>query len=76
LSDSTRATFFWPHPGQPLNPDELFPDAIGPAAGPPATFEVLIIRPDQVEHLDLNPHPHRRRRWRRQTNWELENLNP
>jgi len=76
LSDSTRATFFWPTPGQPRTADQSFDDAIPDTVTPPPNFEVLLLTPDQVEHLDLNPHPHRRRRWLRSTNWIVEELNP
>jgi hypothetical protein len=31
---------------------------------------------DQVELLELNGQPHRRRRWRAATGWDEEHLNP
>jgi pyridoxamine 5'-phosphate oxidase len=76
LSDTNRATFFWPIPGDPLNSDETFPAAIPASVMPPLNFELLLLTPEQVEHLDLFPHPHHHRRWRRATNWFLEELNP
>jgi pyridoxamine 5'-phosphate oxidase len=76
LSDSTRATFFWPTPGDPRDRDQIFADAVPATVTPPPNFELLLLSPDQVEHLELSPHPHRRRRWRRATNWTLEELNP
>ncbi len=75
LSDQTRATFYWPPPGQPLQPDQI-PPKNRPSRSPPATFQLISIKPEQVDHLELQPNPHRRRRWRLHTNWQLENLNP
>ncbi len=68
LSDAARALFAWPEPGAPRHPDPAaFPEAID-AGGPiPDTFDLLVIAPEEVEHLDLKVHPHRRRRWRRRT---------
>ncbi|HEV8603774.1 MAG TPA: pyridoxamine 5'-phosphate oxidase family protein [Tepidisphaeraceae bacterium] len=76
MSDATRATFFWPSPAQPLTPAQSFPAAVPATAAPSTNFEVLLLTPHQVEHLEISPHPHRRRRWRRSTNWSLEDLTP
>lgn len=61
LSDQTRQTFFGPHPGRPLACDE--DEAVVPNGGrdpdtnkvlpPPRTFNVLLMRPDRVDLLDL-----------------------
>ena len=76
-SDATRALFLWPEPGAPRDPDPAaFPNAIPASEPPPASFEVIVVPPQVVEHLDLNPHPHRRRRWRREAAWAAEELNP
>ena len=65
MSESARALFFWPDPGQPLVSDSSqFPPAVRTGL-PPDTFELLAVFPHDVEKLDLRPHPHRRRRWRR-----------
>jgi len=37
---------------------------------------VLILRPTQVERLQLQPHPHCRTRWRAEKDWKAEALNP
>jgi pyridoxamine 5'-phosphate oxidase len=76
LSDSTRATFFWPTPAEPLNRKEVFADAVPASVNPPPSFEVLLLAPNQVEQLELEGHPHRRRRWRRAADWTEEELNP
>lgn len=77
LPDSTRAMFFWPPPGRPRDPAPLaFPLSIPPDIEPPEDFEVLILDPERVEHLDLGSSPHRRRRWHGDGDWEEEDLNP
>jgi PPOX class probable FMN-dependent enzyme len=77
LPDPTRAMFFWPPPGRPLDPDpNALPGAVPADVEPPDDFEVLILEPDQVEHLDLKPTPHRRRRWSAEDAWEEQGLNP
>jgi len=77
LSDATRAMFFWPPPGRPREADpSAFPEAVGPEVEPPEDFELLLIDPERVEHLDLKPSPHRRRRWHAEGEWEEEELNP
>ena len=78
LSDAARALFSWPAPGTPrVEAVDAFPAAV-PAGGPiPGAFEVLVITPDAVEYLDLKPHPHHRRRFRRVgADWTAEELNP
>jgi PPOX class probable FMN-dependent enzyme len=74
LPETTRATFFWPAPGQPRAAAEAF--APTPLTQPPANFEVLLLTPQEVDHLELCITPHRRRRWRRNSDWALEELNP
>ncbi len=70
LSDASRALFLWPSPGaKRLDPPETFPKAVEASTPPPACFEVLILRPRRVEHLQLDSHPHRRRRWMLAGNW-------
>ena len=64
-----------PHPGHSALP-AAFPKAIPASDPPPASFEVIVLTPQVVEHLDLNPHPHRRRRWSREAGWAAEELNP
>ena len=77
LSDASRAMFFWPDPGRPRTADTVaFPRSITADTPPPASFEVIVVRPIQVEHLALTGHPHRRRRWCAETGWRGEELNP
>jgi pyridoxamine 5'-phosphate oxidase len=77
LPDSTRAMFTWPTPGETRSePDDRFAASVAADVGPPDTFEAIAIHPSLVEELDLNQHPHRRRRWRRKTGWAVEEINP
>jgi PPOX class probable FMN-dependent enzyme len=77
LSDATRAMFFWPTPGTPLEATpRAFPGEMPAGEGPPDSFEVLVLRPTQVERLQLQPHPHQRTRWRAEKGWRAEALNP
>lgn len=70
LSDATRATFFWPSPGaKRIDAPEAFAREVAAGTPPPANFEVLVVRPRRVEHLQLGSHPHRRRRWMLAGNW-------
>ncbi len=74
LSDASRAMFFWPVPGTSFVASEELRQ-VPPATAPiPSAFSLLILRPDQVEHLDLKPQPHVRRRWERATNWAPQRL--
>ena len=77
LSDSARALFAWPEPGTPRDPDpSSFPAKLDAAGPPSASFEALGLRPTRVGHLDLKPHPHRRRRWESADAWVERTLNP
>lgn len=76
LSDATRATFFWPHPGRPKNPADGSPLTAGPGEPVPETFEVLVLSPLEVDRLDLKPFPHARRRWREDEEWRGTDINP
>ena len=77
LSDSARALFFWPSPGAPLSADSREVPAAAPASlAPPASFEVVVLRPAEVERLDLRPHPHARSRWRQEDDWRGFDINP
>ncbi len=77
LSDAARALFFWSEPGRAREDSADACSAGVPADQPaPVAFELLALAVGQVEHLELSPHPHRRRRWRAETGWEVEDLNP
>jgi pyridoxamine 5'-phosphate oxidase len=76
LSDAARALFFWEAPGSPFGEGQEPPRAVGVEITIPSTFELLVLHPDRAEHLDLNPHPHHRRRWRRVNGWSVDVINP
>lgn len=78
LSPAARAMFFWPAPGaRKIDGPEAFGTEADPAAAAPPNFEVIIIRPRRVEHLQLAVHPHRRRRWMLAGKWSAAaELNP
>ena len=76
LSDSARALFFWDPPGRPLGEDREFPEAVGAWTAIPGTFELLILKADRVDHLNLNEHPHRRLIWRADRSWGVRAVNP
>jgi pyridoxamine 5'-phosphate oxidase len=64
LSPASRALFAWPQPGADRVADEsAFPRELGDDAAVPPTFEVIILNPNEVDILDLKPHPHERTRW-------------
>ncbi|MDB5352588.1 MAG: hypothetical protein JWN86_3835 [Planctomycetota bacterium] len=76
LSDASRALFFWPPPGGPIREDAELPDRVDVSTQIPGTFELLVLKADRVDHLDLNEHPHRRRIWRADRSWAVREVNP
>jgi pyridoxamine 5'-phosphate oxidase len=77
MSDAGRALFAWPDPGTERATDLMaFPQRLAVGVPPPATFEVLVLRPEQVERLAVLFHPHNRRRWRAVDGWRGVALNP
>ena len=75
LSPETRATFLWPDPGRPRVEASAFVRSSDQVV-PPASFEVLVLRPVTVEQLVLTKHPHQRRRWELNGAWSVRELNP
>jgi pyridoxamine 5'-phosphate oxidase len=76
LSPAGRALWAWPAPGQPLDHQGSFPEAVAGEVPMPEHFWLLRLALSQVEALELTGHPHRRRRWRLATGWCEEPLNP
>ncbi|MEB3235323.1 MAG: pyridoxamine 5'-phosphate oxidase family protein [Cyanobacteriota bacterium] len=77
LSPAGRALWGWPAPGEPREPDDAsFVSALPAEAPVPNHFALLRIALQQVEMLQLGPHPHQRVRWRSCSGWEPEPLNP
>ena len=77
LSNASRAMFFWPEPGAPRTDlDDAFSAQVEKETPIPDTFAVLGLVPTEVEHLDLKPHPHERRVWTVNNEWNVERVNP
>lgn len=76
LSPGGRALWGWPAPGEPHQREADFPLALPQDAPLPDHLWLLRIGLEQVELLELSGHPHRRRRWRRASGWQEEDLNP
>jgi pyridoxamine 5'-phosphate oxidase len=80
LSPGGRALWGWPPPAEPLDSQTsgpfAYPEELPDDAPMPDHFLLLRIGLSQVELLELIGHPHRRRRWRAETGWAEERLNP
>ena len=76
LSDTGRAVWGWPTPAAPFDPSASFPDQLCETSPLPDHFVVLRLQVDNVERLNLGPHPHKRTRWTAATFWQEQQLNP
>lgn len=76
LTPAGRALWGWPEPGVPLDVGAGFPVELAEETPMPAHFVVLRFTVQQVDLLELNGHPHRRRRWQASQDWREEQLNP
>jgi hypothetical protein len=72
----TRATFSWPPPGLPRDAAGEFISSVAADVPPSKNFLALSLHPDEVESLELNEHPHCRRRWRAADGWKVIDINP
>lgn len=77
LSPPSRLMFAWPDPGAPRAEARRFRVAPPDAREPPPSFGLLLLEPRRVEHLDLRPDPHDRRRHHLDIDgWRTVELNP
>lgn len=76
LSPGGRALWGWPPPGEPFDPEAAFPEQLPDGSPMPDHFQLVRIALARVELLELSVHPHHRRRWRVETGWVEESLNP
>lgn len=76
LTPGGRALWGWPEPGAALAAAAPFPQELADDTPMLESFVLLRIALAQVEVLELTGHPHRRRRWRRESGWSEEELNP
>ncbi|MBD2234803.1 Npun_F5749 family FMN-dependent PPOX-type flavoprotein [Phormidium tenue] len=77
LSDNARQQFYWPHPAQPRTAEADFsPKEI--QATPPAEFCLVLLEPDQVDHLELRGEPQNRTLYDQQpgSTWQINAVNP
>jgi pyridoxamine 5'-phosphate oxidase len=79
LSNTARQQFAWPHPKQPRSPAPAAFDPPPPAPeSPPETFGLLLLEPQQVDHLQLRGNPQNRHiYWRDEGDtWQNQEVNP
>lgn len=57
-TEQSRQAFSWPAPGSALAPVQAF--ELPCPQVPPENFLLLLFEPQQVDLLELAPHPHRR----------------
>jgi hypothetical protein len=78
LSEAARSQFYWPQPAAPkAKPDAFEPPQQYPEQ-PPETFCVLLLQPQQVDHLELRGSPQNRHRYHYdpQQGWLTTAVNP
>ena len=75
LKGKTKATFLGPDPGTARSHADHFVTDCDDEY-PPESFSLIILRPTQVELLDVRPSPHLRWRWVLQSEWQILELNP
>jgi pyridoxamine 5'-phosphate oxidase len=79
LSESSRQSFYWPHPGQPRHlSGEDWPTEYPPSLEPPPNFCLGLLNPDQVDHLELRGEPQNRTRYTLLSpgHWQIKTINP
>jgi len=77
IPDQTRALFLGPPPGTPrVDCDDHFLRGCPETSPIPASFELLVLAPDEVDHVRLSSWPHGRTRYRAVDGWEGRELNP
>ena len=81
LSDAARTQFAWAQPGDPRASAETFTPPPPAAEIPLSNFWLLLLDPDQVDHLELRGDPQNRHLYHRTQNqeasrWSVESVNP
>lgn len=78
LSGAARLQFCWPDPAQFREPIERFNPAAPDATQPVANFCLLLLNPDQVDHLELRGEPQNRYLYQRDEakTWSVQAVNP
>ncbi|MGB3403289.1 MAG: Npun_F5749 family FMN-dependent PPOX-type flavoprotein [Microcoleaceae cyanobacterium] len=77
LSDSGRSQFYWPSPAAAKAETKAF-DPPPQSEDPPETFCVLLLQPQQVDHLELRGTPQNRHHYSfdPQQGWLTKSINP
>ncbi|HEY9861042.1 MAG TPA: hypothetical protein V6D16_16165, partial [Candidatus Obscuribacterales bacterium] len=78
LSDAARLQFTWPTPGQPKQEAAAFAAQPPDATEPLPHFCLLLLEPEQVDHLELRGDPQNRCLYQRNLNqdWSAQSINP
>lgn len=79
LSDAARSQFAWPAPKKPRIKDSLAFSSLSPSCEHPLNnFCLLLLDPEQVEHLELREDPHNRVLYflDQSQSWQVEEVNP
>jgi pyridoxamine 5'-phosphate oxidase len=77
LSDNARGQFAWPNPRANRANSEAFSPQIVDIQQPLDSFCVLLLKPVEVDQLELRGEPQNRSLYRlEETGWELRSVNP
>ncbi|MBD2071837.1 pyridoxamine 5'-phosphate oxidase family protein [Leptolyngbya sp. FACHB-671] len=78
LSDVARLQFAWAHPGKSRLEDDAFSPPSPDLAFPLPNFCLLLLNPEQVDHLELRGDPQNRYLYLRDQNqeWSSQSVNP
>jgi pyridoxamine 5'-phosphate oxidase len=77
LSDAARTQFAWADPGQPRDPEDAFSPAPPDPTQPLPNFCLLLLDPEQVDHLELRGDPQTRQIYRHhESGWTRQAVNP
>ena len=77
LSDAARTQFLWASPGQPRDAASFTNLPVPDPQLPPDHFALLLIDPQQVDHLELRGNPQNRWLYEYQDEaWTMQEINP
>lgn len=78
LSEGARSQFAWPHPGQPKSKSEASSQELIAHTNPLEAFCLLLLAPQEVDHLELKGQPHQRCGYilDADNTWQQQALNP
>ena len=76
LSDRSKSTWFWQHPGKEINKNIRTSQIISSDLNKPESFVVLEFEIYSVDLLKLNIPIHKRFTWNKTNSWEMIEINP